>query len=138
MKPYDYPPPFMENRVQRMLRTRVYPLLLGPLGLPFYLASFALLYVGVMVMIFNFTSGTWLLGVVGLLVAALGLVGVISPIMATSANSRKRRYDHLVFMAEFAAGSERLMQRIYAARRVSVPGVDNTGHVVIEGEVVEG
>ena len=138
MKPYDYPPPFMENRVQRMLRTRVYPLVLGPLGLPFYLASFALLYVGVLVMIFAFTSGTWLLGAVGLLVAALGLVGVISPIMAISANSRKRRYDHLVRMAEIVDSSERLMQRIYAARRVSVPGIDNTGHVVIEGEVVEG
>ena len=137
MKPYDYPPPFTENRVQRMLRTRVYPLVLGPLGLLFFLASFALLYVGVMVMIFNFTSGNWLLGVVGLLVAVLGLVGVISPIMAISANSRKSDYDHLVRMAEIADSSERLMQRIYAARRVSVPGIDNTGHVVIEGEVVE-
>ena len=137
MKPHDYPPPFTENRVQRMLRTRVYPLVLGPLGLLFFLASFALLYVGVMVMIFNFTSGNWLLGVAGLLVAVLGLVGVISPIMAISANSRKSDYDHLVRMAEIADSSERLMQRIYAARRVSVPGIDNTGHVVIEGEVVE-
>ena len=138
MKPHDYPPPFTENRVQRMLRTRVYPLVLGPLGLLFFLASFALLYVGVMVMIFNFTSGNWLLGVVGLSVAVLGLVGVISPIMAISANSRKSDYDHLVRMAEIADSSERLMQRIYAARRVNVLGVDNTGHVVIEGEVVEG
>ncbi len=138
MKPHDYPPPFTENRVQRMLRTRVYPLVLGPLGLPFFLASFALLYVGVMVMIFNFTSGNWLLGVAGLSVAVLGLVGVISPIMAISANSRKSDYDHLVRMAEIVDSSERLMQRIYAARRVSVPGIDNTGHVVIEGEVVEG
>ena len=137
MKPHDYPPPFTENRVQRMLRTRVYPLVLGPLGLLFFLASFALLYVGVMVMIFNFTSGNWLLGVAGLSVAVLGLVGVISPIMAISANSRKSDYDHLVRMAEIVDSSERLMQRIYAARRVSVPGIDNTGHVVIEGEVVE-
>ncbi len=91
-----------------------------------------------MVMIFAFTSGNWLLGVVGLSVAVLGLVGVISPIMAISASSRKSDYDRLVRMAEIVDSSERLMQRIYAARRVSVPGIDNTGHVVIEGEVVEG
>lgn len=136
MEHHPYPPPFMENRAQHFLRTRIYPLN-DAAGLLIAVGSFVVLYSGAWVLAVGLAESNWPLAVVGLVMVLLGVAAMLSPMLAISAHGRLRHHEHLVRMADIWREIDELMQGRFAARGMQYFAVDNTGHQVIQGEVVD-
>ncbi len=136
MEHHPYPPPFTENRAQHFLRTRIYPLS-GAMSMLVSLGSFVVLYSGAWVLAVGLAESSWPLAVVGLVMVLLGVAAMVSPILAISAHERLRHHEHLVRMADIWREIDELMQGRFAARGMQYSAVDNTGHQVIQGEVVD-
>lgn len=136
MEHHPYPPPFTENRVQHFLRTRVYPLN-DAAGLLIAVGSFVVLYSGAWVLAVGLAESNWPLAVVGLVMVLLGVAAMLSPMLAISAHGRLRHHEHLVRMADIWREIDELVQGRFAARGMQYSAVDNTGHQVIQGEVVD-
>ncbi len=136
MEHHPYPPPFTENRVQHFLRTRIYPLN-GAASMSIFVGSFVVLYSGAWVLAVGLAESNWPLAVVGLVMVLLGVAAMLSPMLAISAHGRLRHHEHLVRMADIWWDHDELMQRLFAARGMQYSAVDNTGHEVIQGEVVD-
>lgn len=136
MEHHPYPPPFTENRVQHFLRTRIYPLI-GAMSMLLFIGSFMVLYSGASVFAMGLAESSWPLAVVGLLLILMGAAAMLSPVLAISAHERLLHHEHLVRMADIWREIDELMQGRFAARGMQYSAVDNTGHQVIQGEVVD-
>lgn len=132
MERHPYPPPFTENRVQHFLRTRIYPLN-DAAGLLIAVGSFVVLYSGAWVFAMGLAKSSWLPAVVGLVMVLLGVAAMVSPMLAISAHGRLRHHEHLVRMADIW----REIDDLTRASGMQRSAVDNTGHQVIQGEVVD-
>lgn len=131
-----YPPPFSESRLQQFARERIYPLGTGSTVLLLFVA-FLLIYTGAWVMAYGATV-MWPLAVLGALMLAAGVLGVLAPVYAIRAHGRKSDHDHLVRMAKIYEEHHLMMRTIFAANGLQYSEVDNSGHLVVKGEAVSG
>lgn len=132
-----YPPPFQETWLQQYARERVYPHGTSVKGFLLFIGSFLAVYIGAWVMVYGATV-MWPLAVLGALMLAAGFLGLLAPVYAIRAHGRKSHHDHLVRMAKIYEEHHLMMRTIFAANGLQYSEVDNSGHLVVQGEVVSG